>query len=394
MKLNIAVLPGDGVGPEVTREAVRVLLAVSDFCGYDFRFEESPIGGGAAVEFGSPFPAQTRDKCLAASAVLLGAVGGPQFDSLPHDLRPEAGLLALRQELGCFANLRPAIAYESIAACSPLRPERILGANLLIVRELLGGLYFGEPRAFDEAGRSAWNTMRYSEPEIARVARVAFQLAQNRGKKLVSVDKANVLETSRLWRQVVTRVAAEFPGVALEHALVDSFAMNVISWPTRYDVVLTENLFGDILSDETAVIAGSLGMLPSASIGGKVDLYEPIHGSAPDIAGKGIANPIGAIASAALLLRHTAKLHAEADSIEAAIEQVLQSGMRTADLLPPAQAPAAGWPSAGRYPASGASVISPTGAARTGASSTQEIGQRIAECTVEALNSRMAYFAV
>jgi len=368
MKLSIAVLPGDGVGPEVTREAVRVLRAVSEFCGYDFRFEEAPIGGGASLQFGSPFPAQTRDLCLASSAVLLGAVGGPQFDSLPPDIRPEAGLLALRQELGCFANLRPVIAFESIAACSPLRPERIFGANLLIVRELLGGLYFSEPRALDVANKCAWNTMRYSEHEIERVARIAFSLAQGRGNKLVSVDKANVLETSRLWRQVVTRVAAEFPTVSLEHALVDSFAMNVITNPNRYDVVLTENLFGDILSDETAVIAGSLGLLPSASIGGKVDLYEPIHGSAPDIAGKGIANPIGAIASAAMLLRHTAKLHAEADSVEMAIEQVLKSGLRTADLLPPAS--------------------------RALPCSTEEMGQRIAESTVEALNSRMAYFAV
>jgi 3-isopropylmalate dehydrogenase len=368
MKLNIAVLPGDGVGPEVTREAVRVLRAVSDFGGYDFRFEELPIGGGASVEFGSPFPDKTRERCLASSAVLLGAVGGPQFDSLPNDRRPEAGLLALRHALGCFANLRPAIAFESIADCSPLRPERILGANIMIVRELLGGLYFGEPRSLDAASKSAWNTMRYSDQEIERVARIAFKLAQGRSKKLVSVDKANVLETSRLWRQVVTRVAAEFPEVKLEHALVDSFAMNVITNPTRYDVVLTENLFGDILSDETSVIAGSLGLLPSASIGGKVDLYEPIHGSAPDIAGKGIANPIGAIGSAAMLLRHTAKLHAEADSIEVAIEQVLKSGMRTADLM--------------------------VSTDRDRASSTEEIGQRIAECTVEALNSRMAYFAV
>jgi 3-isopropylmalate dehydrogenase len=238
----------------------------------------------------------------------------------------------------------------------------------MIVRELLGGLYFGEPRALDAASKSAWNTMRYSEQEIERVARIAFQLAEGRRKKLVSVDKANVLETSRLWRQVVNRIAPEFPKVTLEHALVDSFAMNVITNPTRYDVVLTENLFGDILSDETAVIAGSLGLLPSASIGGKVDLYEPIHGSAPDIAGKGIANPIGAIASAAMLLRHTAKLNAEADSIETAIEAVLKSGMRTADLLPAAE--------------------------RGKASSTEVIGQRIAEATVEALNSRMSYFAV
>jgi 3-isopropylmalate dehydrogenase len=371
MKLNIAVLPGDGVGPEVTREAVRVLRAVSDFCGYDFRFEESPIGGGASLEFGSPFPPQTRERCLASSAVLLGAVGGPQFDSLPHELRPETGLLALRHALGGFANLRPAVSLESLASCSPLRAERILGANILIVRELLGGLYFGEPRALDVASKSAWNTMRYSEAEVERVARIAFKLAEGRRKKLVSVDKANVLETSRLWRQVVTRVAAEFPGVSLEHALVDSFAMNVITHPTRYDVVLTENLFGDILSDETAVIAGSLGLLPSATIGGKVDLYEPIHGSAPDIAGKGIANPIGAIACIAMLLRHTAKLNAEADSVEVAIEAVLKSGMRTADLLPPSERNAS-----------------------STTASTEEIGKRIAEATVEALNSRMSYFAV
>jgi 3-isopropylmalate dehydrogenase len=369
MKLSIAVLPGDGVGPEVTREAVRVLRAVSDFCGYDFRFDEAPIGGAASVEFGSPFPAQTRELCLNSSAVLLGTVGGPQFESLPHDRRPEAGLLALRKELGCFANLRPAIAFESIAACSPLRPERILGANLLVVRELLSGIYFGEPRALDVAGKCAYNTMRYSEDEIERIARVAFSLAQVRDNKLVSVDKANVLETSRFWRQVVARIgAAEFPHVSLEHALVDSFAMNVITNPTRYDVVLTDNLFGDILSHETAVIAGSLGMLPSASIGGKIDLYEPVHGSAPDIAGKGIANPIGAIASAALLLRHTAKLHAEANSVEAAIEQALKSGMRTADLLPPSE--------------------------RTHASSTEQMGRRIADSVVETLNSRMSYFAV
>jgi len=368
MKLNIAVLPGDGVGPEVTREAVRVLRAVSDFCGYDFRFEESPIGGGASLEFGMPFPLHTRERCLNSSAVLLGAVGGPQFDGLANERRPEAGLLALRQACGCFANLRPAICYEPVANCSPLRPERVLGANILIVRELLGGLYFGEPRAIDVAGKQAYNTMRYSEAEIERVARVAFDLAMRRGKKLVSVDKANVLETSRYWRQVVTRLAAEFPEVALEHALVDSFAMNVITWPTRYDVVLTENLFGDILSDETAVIAGSLGMLPSASIGGKVDLYEPIHGSAPDIAGKGIANPIGAIGSAAMLLRHTAKLYAEAECVEAAIEAVLKTGLRTADLLPPAE--------------------------RSSACSTEAMGKRIADATIEALNSRMAYHAV
>jgi 3-isopropylmalate dehydrogenase len=368
MKLNLAVLPGDGVGPEVTREAVRVLRVVSDFCGYDFRFEELPVGGKASVELGSPYPDKTRERCLASSAVLLGAVGGPQFEGLSVDRRPEAGLLALRHSLGCFANLRPAVAFEPISDCSPLHPERIKGANMIIVRELLGGLYFGEPRGIDEAGKQAFNTMRYSENEIERVARVAFKLALRRSKKLTSVDKANVLETSRYWRRVVTAVSKEFPDVVLEHALVDSFAMNVITHPTRYDVVLTENLFGDILSDETAVIAGSLGMLPSASIGGAVDLYEPIHGSAPDIAGKGIANPIGAIASAAMLLRHTANLHGEAASIEIAIEQVLRAGFRTADLLPPER--------------------------RGEAISTAQMGQRIAESTAEALNSQVSYFGV
>ena len=368
MKLNIAVLPGDGVGPEVTREAVRVLRTVADFCGYEFRFEELPIGGRCSVELGSPFPEQSRERCLASSAVLLGAVGGPQYDSLSDERRPEAGLLALRHSLGCFANLRPAVAMEATSNCSPLRPERIRGANIMIVRELLGGLYFGEPRALDAASHSAWNTMRYSEQEIERVARVAFKLAEGRRKKLVSVDKANVLETSRYWRQVVTRVAADYPEVQLEHALVDSFAMNLITTPTRYDVVVTENLFGDILSDESAVIAGSLGMLPSASVGGKVDLYEPIHGSAPDIAGKGIANPIGAIASAAMLLRHTAKLLNEAESVEMAIGQALDSGMRTADLLPAEE--------------------------RGKAVSTETMGKRIAELTVEALHSHMSYHAV
>lgn len=368
MNLKIAVLSGDGVGPEVTREAVRVLRAVAEQGGHEFHFEELPIGGGAAMRFGSPLPGPTRDCALKSSAVLLGAVGGPTFDKLPAEKRPEAGLLALRQALGCFANLRPAVAYESIASCSPLRPERIKGANILFVRELLGGLYFGEPRAIDLEGRCAWNTMRYSEAEIERVARVAFGLAQGRGKRLVSVDKANVLETSRYWRQVVTRVAAEYADVVLEHALVDSFAMNLIMNPTRYDVVLTENLFGDILTDESAVIAGSLGMLPSASVGGAVDLYEPIHGSAPDIANKGVANPIGAIASAAMLLRHTAKLTAEADAIEAAIVKTLDCGMRTADLLPQAE--------------------------RGSAIGTEAMGKRIAEFAVAALQASSAQQSV
>lgn len=332
MKLTIAVLPGDGIGPEVTRQAVRVLQAVA--AGrFEVHCEEAPIGGTAVEQFGEPLPAQTLSKCLESSAVLLGAVGGPQFDSLPRAQKPETGLLAIRKGLGGFANLRPAIAYPSLAGCSPLRPEIVQGADLVFVRELLGGLYFGEPRGFsDGPPRSACNNMIYSEPEVERVARVAFELARKRRRKVTSVDKANVLECSQLWRQVVVRVAKDYPDVTLEHQLVDSCAMRLVTAPTSFDVVVTENLFGDILSDESAALTGSLGMLPSATVGGSVDLYEPIHGSAPDIAGKGIANPLGAIATIAMLLRHTAKREAEAAEIETAITQVLNAGYRTADL--------------------------------------------------------------
>jgi 3-isopropylmalate dehydrogenase len=262
---------------------------------------------------------------------LLGAVGGPAFDGFAAHLRPETGLLNLRRALGGYANLRPAIAYKSVADCSPLRTEVRHGADILVVRELLGGLYFGEPRGHHAT--RAFNTMVYTDHEIERVARIAFDKARDRRKKVTSVDKANVLETSRLWRSVVTRVSKNYPDVSLEHALVDSFAMQLVTTPSRFDVVLTENLFGDILSDEAAVICGSLGLLPSATIGGNVDLYEPIHGSAPDIAGKGIANPIGAIASAAMLLRYTANLTAEADAIDAAILATLEAGYRSADLI-------------------------------------------------------------
>jgi 3-isopropylmalate dehydrogenase len=330
MKLKIAVLPGDGVGPEVTREAVRVLRAVSDVNGYEFEFREYPIVGAAIDAGKQPLPQRTRDGCLESDAVLLGAVGGPQYDALPAELRPEAGILGLRQALGVFANLRPAIAYEAVADCSPIRAEVLRGANVLIVRELLGGLYFGLPRGRDERG--AYDTMRYSPQEIERVARIAFEQARNRRHHVTSVDKANVLETSRLWRQVLTDLAREYPDVRLDHAYVDSFAMQLISTPSRFDVVVTENLFGDVLSDESAVLSGSLGMLGSASIGGKVGLFEPIHGSAPDIAGKNIANPIGAIASAAMLLRFAAGLHRDADDVESAIALTLEKGCVTADL--------------------------------------------------------------
>ncbi|HKO03299.1 MAG TPA: 3-isopropylmalate dehydrogenase [Candidatus Acidoferrales bacterium] len=332
MPYRITVLPGDGIGPEVTREALRLLGSIGDLCGYDFRFTEKPIGAIAVRQTGSPLPEETREAALDADAVLLGAVGSPELDRAPAHLRPEAGLLALWQALGGFANLRPIVAHEALAGCTPLRPEAVRGTNLLIVRELLGGLYFSEPRGH-EPGVSAFNTMRYTAPEIERVARVAFQAARGRRSRVASVDKANVLETSRLWREVVSRVARDYPDVTFEHYYVDSFALLLITNPLRFDVVVTENLFGDILSDEAAVLSGSLGMLASATVGGSVDLFEPVHGSAPDIAGTGTANPLGAIATAALLLRHALRLENEAADIERAIEIVLAEGWRTPDLL-------------------------------------------------------------
>ena len=334
MHLKIVVLPGDGIGPEVTEQAVRVLREVANIHGHNFLFEEHPAGGAAIKTSGSPLPRATIDACLSADAVLLGAVGTPEFDHLPFDKRPEAGLLQLRQALGGFANLRPVSSYRALADASPLRRELAESVDILIVRELLGGLYFGEPRGIaSQNGNSvAFNTMRYSVAEIERVARIAFEAAIKRRRKVTSVDKANVLETSQLWRQTVTRVAAEFPQVELDHLYVDAAAMHLITNPKRFDVMLTENLFGDILSDEASVITGSLGMLASATIGGAVDLYEPVHGSAPDIAGRGIANPLGAIASAAMLLSYTAGLADEAADIEAAISEVLEAGYRTFDI--------------------------------------------------------------
>jgi 3-isopropylmalate/(R)-2-methylmalate dehydratase large subunit len=321
--LRITILSGDGIGPEVTREAVRVLRAVAARFGHEFTFVEKPIGSVALHACGTALPQDTLDACLASDAVFLGAVGSSDYSA-------EAALLKLRRTLGGFANLRPAVAHEAIVDCSPLRADVVKGADVLIVRELLGGLYFGEPRGagIDEA----FNTMRYTAAEVERVTRVAFDLARTRKAKVTSVDKANVLETSRLWREVVTRVARDYPDVALDHLYVDACAMLLVSDPRRFDVILTENLFGDILSDEAAVICGSLGVLASATIGGSVDLYEPVHGSAPDLAGKNVANPLGAIASAALLLRHSAGLEPEARAIEAAIEEVLASGCRTRDL--------------------------------------------------------------
>jgi 3-isopropylmalate dehydrogenase len=369
MRLKITLLPGDGIGPEVTEQAVHVLRAVADVYGHDLIFEEQLIGGAAIRQAGSPLPPATMDSCLAADAVLLGAVGSPEFDALAPAERPEAGLLTLRRALGGYANLRPVRAFDAAFSRSPLRPEVIAGADILFVRELLGGLYFGVPRGMVEEGgeRAAFNTMRYAEGEIARVTRVAFEAARTRRGKVTSVDKANVLETSQLWRETVTRVARDYPEVELEHLYVDACAMHLMNAPRRFDVVLTENLFGDILSDEAAVIAGSLGLLASASVGGSVDLYEPVHGSAPDIAGSGTANPAGAILSAAMLLRHTARLEQEARDLEEAVLAVLHAGHRTPDL-------------------------SGDGAAAN--ASTQLIGRLVADAVAEIADRRHAYHAV
>jgi 3-isopropylmalate dehydrogenase len=340
MILNLTILPGDGIGPEVTEQAVLVLQAVADAFGHELHLQSKHIGGAALAAVNDPLPPDTIQACLSSSAVLLGAVGSPAFDHYPNHLRPEAGLLRLRRELGAYANLRPAVLFPALEDCSPLRPEVVRGTDMLIVRELLGGLYFGQPRSISETSKAgpagsrvAVNTMRYSEPEVERIARVAFELAMKRRRKVLSVDKANVLECSRLWREVVTRIAQDYPNVKLAHQYVDSAAMLLVQRPTDFDVVLTENMFGDILSDQAGGIVGSLGLLASASIGGPVGLYEPVHGSAPDIAGKGIANPLGAILSAAMLLRHSCQLEHEAACIENAVSAALNDGLRTADLV-------------------------------------------------------------
>ena len=343
MKAKIAILPGDGVGPEIVAEAVKALDAVARRFGHDFEMTEHPVGGAAYDMCGDCLPGTTLAACQAADAILLGAVGGPKWDTLPPEKRPERrALLGLRAQLGLFANLRPAKVWGALTGASPLKDELVArGIDLLIVRELTGGAYFGEKhRAAD--GKSAYDTTPYSEREILRVARVAFTAARTRGEgraparppKVTSVDKANVLETSRLWRETVTALhASEFPDVELEHMYVDNAAMQLVRDPSRFDVILTENMFGDILSDEASQITGSIGMLPSASLGdARGGLYEPIHGSAPDIAGKGIANPIATILSAAMMLRHSLGLSAEADAVERAVADVLAAGLRTRDI--------------------------------------------------------------
>ncbi|HUF24840.1 MAG TPA: 3-isopropylmalate dehydrogenase [Vicinamibacterales bacterium] len=327
---RIVVLPGDGIGPEVTAAAVRVLREIGSLSGREFEFDTHLIGGAALRAGLPPLPDRAREACRTADAVLLGAVGDPEFDGRAPGDRPESGLLALRRAMGVYANLRPARLPAALAGASPLRADIAGGIDMLIVRELTGGLYFGEPR-FEHAD-AAVNTLRYTRHEIARLARVAFDLARGRRRRVVSVDKANVLETSRLWRRVTSEVARDYPDVTLEHMYVDACAMRLVLDPAGIDVLLTENLFGDILSDEAGAICGSLGLLPSASLGPGPGLFEPVHGAAPSIAGQGRANPIGAIASAAMLLRDGLKLKEEGDAIDRAIEAALDEGHRTADI--------------------------------------------------------------
>ena len=334
-RYTLAVLPGDGIGPEVTAEAVRVLRAAADLFGHRLDLAEYAVGAAGVAESGTSLPPRTRDGVREADAVLLGAVGHPDLAAAEGERRPEAGLLALRKLLGVYANLRPVAVHPALRHASPLRPERLEGVDLLIVRELTGGLYYGEPRSLGTT--EAVNTLRYTVPEIERVARVAFEAARERRGSVTSVDKANVLEVSQLWRETVARVAGGYPDVRLEHLYVDFAAMRLVADPARIDVLLTENLFGDILSDEAAVLAGSLGLLPSASIGDGPGLFEPVHGSAPDIAGRGVANPLGAIASAALLLRYGLQLSEAADLVDQAIGAVLSAGARTADLARPGE---------------------------------------------------------
>lgn len=335
MEAKIALTPGDGIGPEVAAEAVRVLDAVAKKYGHKFSYETYLIGGCSIDAYGTALTDEAMAACQKADAVLLGAVGGPKWDDPQAAVRPEQGLLALRKGLGVFANLRPVKIYPSLADASPLRPEKLQGVDLLVVRELTGGLYFGQPKGRENTpdGIRAVDTLVYTEPEVRRIVEMAFEIARGRKKKVTSVDKANVLESSRLWRQVATEVGKANPDITLEHMLVDTASMRLVSHPANFDVIVTENMFGDILTDEAAVLSGSMGLLPSASLGkGGPGLYEPIHGSAPDIAGKGIANPIGTVLSAAFLLRYSLNLPAEAAAIEAAVDAVVASGQLTADL--------------------------------------------------------------
>ena len=335
MRAKIVVLPGDGIGPEVTAQAVRVLEAVARKGGHAFEFEERLMGGCSIDAHGTALTDEVLRACQASSAVLLGAVGGPKWDDPTAKVRPEQGLLGLRKGLGVFANLRPVKVHPALLDSSPLKPDRLKGVDILVIRELTGGLYFGQPKGRDRTakGERAVDTLEYHDFEVRRVVDLAFRLARARRKRVTSVDKANVLESSRLWRQIATQIGQSNPDVALEHVLVDTAAMKLVQAPASLDVVVTENMFGDILTDEASVLAGSMGMLPSASIGEKgPGLYEPIHGSAPDIAGKGVANPLGTILSAAMLLRHSLGLEVEAAAIEEAASRAITDGARTRDL--------------------------------------------------------------
>ncbi len=334
-KAHIVLLPGDGIGPEVVAEGRRALERVAAVYGHELRFSEQLIGGAAIDATGDPLPKDTLAACEGADAVLLGAVGGPKWDDPRAKVRPEQGLLAIRRALGLYANLRPVRVHPMLAGASPIKPERVEGVDILFIRELTGGLYFGKPRLREKVGERtrAVDTLEYNDEEIRRVVDLAFRLAAGRRKLVTSVDKANVLESSRLWREVAMEVGAKHPDTKLEHQLVDSCAMRLITAPKSFDVIVTENMFGDILTDEASVLAGSLGLLPSASLGdGRRGLYEPIHGSAPDIAGKGIANPLGTIASTAMLLRHSLGLEEEARAVERAVDATVTAGKRTGDM--------------------------------------------------------------
>ena len=329
-KYNICIIKGDGIGPEIVDEAIKVLDTVSSKFEFELNYEHVLLGGEAIDVLGSPIPNETLETALNSDAVLLGAIGGPKWDNLERNLRPESGLLKLRKDLGAFANLRPAIVFDELVDASTIKPDVLKDVDMLVVRELTGGLYFGQPRKKEE--NNAYNTMVYSKEEIERIAEVAFEAALKRGKKVTLVDKANVLETSQLWREVVADVAKKYEDVRLDYMYVDNAAMQLIKDPKQFDVILTENLFGDILSDEASMICGSIGLLPSASIGGKVGIFEPIHGSAPDIAKQGIANPIATILSAAMMLKYAFGEHQAAKAIEEAVKKALKDGYRTKDI--------------------------------------------------------------
>ncbi|QZA79585.1 3-isopropylmalate dehydrogenase [Deefgea piscis] len=334
--MKVLILPGDGIGPEIVAQAKKVLTVLKND-GLDLELQEAPLGGAAYDQYGSPYPEFTQKLAREADAILLGAVGGPQYDTLDRPLRPERGLLAIRKDLNLFANLRPAILYPELANASTLKPEVVSGLDILIVRELTGDIYFGQPRGIrvNEAGeREGFNTMLYAESEIRRIGHVAFQAAQKRGKKLCSVDKANVLETTEFWKEIMTDMAKEYPDVELSHMLVDNAAMQLVKAPKQFDVIVTGNIFGDILSDEASMLTGSIGMLPSASLdANNKGLYEPSHGSAPDIAGKDIANPLATILSVAMMLRYTFNNEAAAQRVENAVKKVLAQGLRTSDIF-------------------------------------------------------------